>query len=61
MEPKHEDRIVSMFRDMRLPRFDCLDIPDESVTMDGETLAELIREGTEGFFALVSGQTQGPG
>lgn len=52
MELKHEDRIVAMFRDMRKPRFECLDIPDESETMDDETLAELIRDGTEGFFAL---------
>jgi len=60
MEPKHEDRVVSMFRGMRLPRFDCLDIPDESETMDDETLAELIRDGTEGFFTLNFGQVQGP-
>jgi hypothetical protein len=26
-------------------------IPDESETMDDETLSELIREGTEGHFA----------
>jgi protein-tyrosine phosphatase len=51
MEPKHEKRIVDQFKSMRLPRFECLDIPDASETMDDETLTELIRDGTEGHFA----------
>ena len=49
VEPKHKIRIVDQFKGLRLPRFECLDIPDESETMDDETLAELIRDGTDGM------------
>ena len=54
MEPKHKDRLVELFPDMRLPPIECLDIPDDFRFMDAD-LVELIREGTETHLATTFG------
>jgi len=46
MEGKHKARLLGLFPDVRMPRIESLDIPDEYEFMDGE-LVGLIREGTE--------------
>lgn len=50
MEPKQASRLAEIFWDIQLPPVECLEIQDDD-TLEEDTLAELIRGGTEAFIA----------
>jgi protein-tyrosine phosphatase len=54
MESKYRGRIQGLFRNLRLPPIESLDIPDEYEYMD-EELIDFIKSGVEHHIKLLSG------
>jgi len=56
MERKYKTRILSEFRDYKLPPIESLEIPDEYEYMDDE-LIELIKTGTEHYINILTNKS----
>ena len=57
MERKYKTRILSEFRDYKLPPIESLEIPDEYKYMDDE-LIELIKTGTEYHINILTNEAR---